>query len=189
MLTKSQLSIAALALCLGKNPVLPASASQIAIQKAYKDWKTSQLRTGNYLADSQCNLQGIRELMKSGRNFSGMGFGTAGFSYGDINKDGIEDALVTFNPQQCDGGNALMNAQTTVLILSANNGSRYIINDKKLENLKGLPDGMWARFERVTRSGNIAGTALGYRNSDPRCCPSLKADFTYAYPSSRINLN
>ena len=188
MLTKPQLSIAALALCLGANPGLPASANQIAIQKAYKDWKTSQLRAGNYVADSQCNLQGVRELMQSGRRI-GSGFGTAGFSYGDINKDGKEDALITFNPQQCDGGNALMNAQTTVLILSANNGSRYIVDDKKLENLKGLPDGMWARFEKFTRSGNITGTAFGYRNSDPRCCPSLKADFTYTYPSSRINLN
>jgi hypothetical protein len=182
-----QVVAATLALSLGANLVQPAYANQLAIQNTYKEWKASQLRARNYLADSQCNLQGVIEQMKSGRSVN-QGFGTAGFSYGDINRDGTEDALVTFNPWQCDGGNALMNAQTAVLILSASDGPRYFVDDTRLENIKGLPNGMWAVFERVTSSGKITGTAYGYSDADARCCPSLKAGFTYTYPSSKLNI-
>jgi len=182
-----QTLVAALAISLGANLAQPASANQLAIQNAYKGWKTAQLRAGNYLAKSQCNLQSVRELMKSGRSVN-KGFGTAGFSYGDINRDGIEDALVTFNPWQCDGGNGLMNVQTAVLVLSASNGSRYFVEDTRLDNIKGLPNGMWTSFERVTSSGKITGTAYGYSYGDARCCPSLKADFSYTYPSRKLNI-
>jgi len=133
-------------------------------------------------------LQSVRELIKSGGRVTLQGFGTAAFSYGDINRDGAEDALVVFNPLQCDGGNALMNAQKAVLVLSASNGSRYFVDDTRLENIKGLPDGMWAFFERVTSSGKITGTAYGYSGADARCCPSLKAGFLYTYPSSKLNI-
>ena len=82
-----------------------------------------------------------------------------------------------------------MNAQKAVLILSANNGSRYFFDDKKLENLNGLPSEMWARFERVKSNGSITGTAYGYRDADARCCPSRQAAFTYTYPNRKLRIN
>ena len=188
MANKAQTLVAALAISLGSSLAQPASANQLAIQNAYKDWKISQLKAGNYLADSECNLQSVVELMETGRRLN-QGFGTAKFSYGDINRDGIEDAMVAFNPRQCDGGNALMNAQTAILILSVNNGSRYIVDDKKLENIKGLPSDMWTLFERVKSNGSITGTAYGYRDTDARCCPSRQAAFTYTYPNSKMRIN
>lgn len=188
MTIKVHTFVGALAISLGVNLAQPASANQLAIQNAYIEWTASQLRAGNYLADSECNLQRVVERMKSGRN-GNQGFGTAAFSYGDINRDGVEDALVVFNPRQCDGGNALRNAQTAVLILSANNGSRYFYDEKRLENLKGLPNNMWAKFKRVKSNGDITGTAYGYRDADGRCCPSLQAAFTYTYQNNKLRIN
>jgi len=188
MTIKLQTLVAALAISLGATLAQPASANQLAIQNAYKEWKASQLRAGNYLAASQCNLQSVVELMKSGRRIN-KGFGTAAFSYGDINRDGAEDALVVFNPHQCDGGNALMNAQVAILILSADKGSRYFYDDKRLENLKGIPNEMWAIFERVRSNGDITGIAYGYRDTDPRCCPSLQTAFTYTYRNNKMRMN
>lgn len=188
MTIKVQTVVGALAISLGVSLVQPASANQLAIQNAYKEWKASQLGAGKYLADSQCNLQSVQELIKSGRDVN-QRFGTAAFSYGDINRDGLEDALVVFNQRQCDGGNALMNAQTALLILSADNGSRYLVDDKRLENLKGLPNDMWARFKRVKSNGDITGTAYGYRDADARCCPSLQAAFTYTYQNNKLRIN
>lgn len=177
---------ATLTIFLGGNFLQSASANQLAIQNAYKEWKASQLRAGKYLESSQCNMQSFLNLVKAGRRVASHGFGTAAFSYGDINRDGTEDALVVFNPQQCDGGNASMNMQTAILILSANNGSHYIVDDKKLEHIKGAPTDMWTKFERVKSDGRIAGTAYGYRRTDPRCCPSRQAAFTYAYPNNKL---
>lgn len=117
---------------------------------------------------------------------AGHGFGTAAFSYGDINRDGTEDALVVFNPEQCDGGNASMNIQIAVLILSANNGSNYIVDHKKLEHIKGVPTDMWTTFQRVKSDGKIVGTAYGYKPTDGRCCPSRHATFTYTYPNNKL---
>jgi len=185
MTIRLQTLLAAVAVSLGANLAQPASANQLAIQNAYKEWKTSQLRAGNYLAASQCNLQSVVELIKSGKRIN-KGFGTAAFSYGDINRDGAEDALVVFNPLQCDGGNALMNAQTAILILSADKGSRYFYDDKRLENLKGIPNEMWTIFKRVRSNGDITGIAEGYRDTDPRCCPSLQASFTYTYKNNKV---
>ena len=99
MANKAQTLVAALAISLGSSLAQPASANQLAIQNAYKDWKISQLKAGNYLADSECNLQSVVELMETGRRLN-QGFGTAKFSYGDINRDGIEDAMVAFNAEK-----------------------------------------------------------------------------------------
>ncbi len=185
---KIQALVATLTVSLGVNLSHPALANQLAIQNAYRGWKASQLKAGNYLADSDCNMQRVAELIKAGRRTI-QGFGTAAFSYGDINQDGIEDALVIFNPRQCDGGNALMNAQTAVLILSSINDTRYFVDDKRLESLKGLPNDMWAIFERVKGNGAISGTAYGYRDKDARCCPSIQAAFTYTYPTNKLRIN
>jgi len=174
---------------LGAIFVQPVSAHQVEIINSYKDWKSSQLKAGNYLPDSDCNIQGVRERIQTGRRVVNQGFGTAAFSYGDINRDGRQDALVVFNPRQCDGGNALMNSQTAIVILSNNGSSPYLIEDKKLENLNGLPTGMWKIFESVKESGTITGTAYGYTNKDARCCPSIKRSFTYTYPGQSLKLN
>jgi len=177
------------AINLGVNIAQPASANQPAIINVYKDWKTSQLKARNYLPDSECNLQKVVELMQAGMLTASHGFGTAKFSYGDINRDGRQDALIVFNPRQCDGGNASMNSQTAVVILSIEGSSRYWVDDKKLENLNGLPSGMWKIFESVNGSGTISGRAYSYGDKDPRCCPSIQRTFTYIYPSQSLQLN
>jgi len=164
---------------------LPVFANQTAIHAAYRNWKISQLSKSNYLPDAECNLERARELVHIR---TAMGFGTAGFSYGDINGDGKVDALVEFNPRQCDGGNGLMNVQIAILILSSRNNSSYKVDDRRLDRLEGIPDNLNLHFEKVNGYGTITGTAYGYSYSDARCCPSIRKPFSYYYPANRLRL-
>ena len=160
------------------------------IISAYEDWKKQEINQGNYAAKQNCNPKSVYRSLQLNRlnGIAQIGFSKESLSFADINNDRRVDALILFKPKQCDGGNAFMNAQTALVVLSKEDKSAYTVDSEILSNLNGVPSGWWLTFEALQSNGIIIGTAQGYSERDARCCPSLSIAFEYKYPSQWIHL-
>lgn len=168
----------------------PDTRSREKIINTFTSWKMQQIRKGNYAQANKCNPSSIRESMQRGhgKDIAMIGFSKESLSFADINKDGRVDALALFKPKQCDGGNALMNSQSVLLVLSGEGNSPYTVDSETLSNLQGIPNGWWLIFNAAEDNGKITGSAMGYSATDARCCPSQSVEFSYEYPSKEILL-
>ncbi len=146
----------------------------------FEQWKTAQYNTGKYARPANCKTEIV---MKDGYKGPVAGIPTdMAVFYSDMNNDGKLDGLITFNPIQCDGGNALMNAQARVLVVSK--GATWVTDDKYIENIEAKKDG-WLIVTGVS-GGTISGTYYAYGADDPRCCPSIKKPFTIDYKTKKL---
>ena len=135
----------------------------------FEQWKAIQYKKGTYETEKRCNIDSVSKESYKG---SGMGIPKdINIFFTDINHDNKLDALFTFNPDQCDGGNALMNAQIRVLILS--NGSTYITDDNFIDKIESKLKKGWLNIERVN-DRTFYGTYYEYKDTDGRCCPSVR---------------
>lgn len=144
----------------------------IKIFTKYEEWKSLQYKTGEYLTEKDCNLT------KEG------GWGIPRdiqVSYSDINGDNKIDGLITFSPDMCGGGNATMNVQIQVLILSK--GTDYFVDDKFFNKIEEKYGG--GIIESVS-DGVFFGTQYEYGENDGRCCPSIKKPFIIDYKTKKL---
>ena len=148
----------------------------------YEQWKAAQYKAGNYATPGNCKMEIV---IKEGYKGPVAGIPKdISIHYSDINGDKKLDALVSFNPVQCDGGNAMMNVRSTVLILSK--GTIWITDDKYMENIESKKDG-WLSVNGVL-GGTIFGTYYEYKEDDGRCCPSIKKQFSIDYKTRKLEL-
>lgn len=153
------------------------------IQK-FKQWKALQYKAGKYATEKACNPDSVLK-----EDYAGAEMGIPqdiSVDYCDLNIDNRLDALITFNPQQCDGGNALMNAQSRVLILSK--GTGYVVDDSMVDKIEEKLKKGWLIIESASY-GSLYGTYYEYRESDGRCCPSIKRPFTIDYKTRKLTYN
>jgi hypothetical protein len=116
------------------------------------------------------------------------------FQYGDLNGDGKSDGLITFHPQQCDGGNAMAWSQEQVLVVSEKD--RYKVFDNffdssfqnSLEKLSDQGIENYIFYIDSFTSKKLFGTVFMFSDTDGHCCPSLRRSFTVAYPSKDITM-
>ena len=142
------------------------------ISEIFNQWKISQLSTGKFATENACNPD---SALKDSSNSPMMGIPKeVKFIYSDINQDGILDGLALFEPEQCDGGNALMSAQFRVLILSGANG--YKIDDTLIGNVERHLKKGFLIIERAW-GGVIYGRFIDYKADDGRCCPEHSAGY------------
>ncbi len=154
--------------------------NQIVIKFEY--WKAQQFKSGKFATDKNCIPDTVAK-----KNYKGPDMGIPkdlDISFTDINRDGIIDGLVTFHPDQCDGGNALMNAQISVLILSTKKG--YTIDDTFMDKITEGYTG-WFIIEKATESV-LFGTYYNYKNGDGRCCPGIRKPFELNYLTGKLTL-
>ncbi len=103
--------------------------------------------------------------------------------YTDINLDEKIDALIMFYPIQCDGGNASMNWQMRMLVLSGKSG--YDIDDGFVEKFEEAAGKGW--FIMSGAEGMyLYGTYYEYGDDDGRCCPSIAKDFYINYKTGEF---
>lgn len=153
------------------------------ILSRYEQWKAAQYRAGNYATPGNCKMSIVT---KDGYKGPAAGIPKdISIHYSDINGDGKWDALITFRPVQCDGGNAMMNAQSSLLILSKAAG--WTTDDKYISNIEGKKDG-WFSVSGVAE-GTIYGTYYEYAPDDGRCCPSIKKSFTIDYKTKELTID
>lgn len=98
------------------------------IRKIFSDWQVKEIKAHHFWAKDSCNWAYIDKYLSNGAVYNdrwkgddGLGFPDSSeikFSFADINQDGHLDGLVTFTPEQCDGGNGAMWVQFKILIVS-----------------------------------------------------------------------
>ena len=177
-LTISFISVILTFSCIG---VQAQSTGYTQIMTRFEQWKTAQYKSGQYATEKNCNPATV---LKEGYAGPEMGIPKdLHVSFTDINGDGKMDGLVLFGPVQCDGGNASMNAQVSVLILSG--GTGYSADDSFIDKIEtGLGSG-WLRIESAL-DGIIYGTFHDYTDEDPRCCPSISRAFMINFKTKKL---
>jgi hypothetical protein len=169
-------------LLLPSNELLAQSKNEyILILNKFEQWKSMQFKKGVYATENKCNPDTV---IKKGYHGPTIGIpNDIDISFTDINNDNKLDAIITFNPDQCDGGNALMNAQIRVLILSSK--AAYTTDDTYIDKIEsGLKKG-WLNIEKATY-GTFFGTYYEYKEADGRCCPSIRRPFTIDYKTNKL---
>jgi len=159
-------------------------ADYFKIINKFEQWKSYQYKTGKFATDNKCVSDTVS---KEGYKGSDMGIPKdIDISFTDINNDKKLDALITFHPNQCDGGNALMNAQTQILILSKD--SSYFIDDTYISKIERQFKKGWLSIERASY-GVIYGTYYEYKSDDGRCCPSIHRAFLIDYLTKKLTFD
>ena len=147
----------------------------------FEQWKKEQYKNGAYETENRCNLDSVSKI-----DYKGPDVGIPkdlNIYFTDINNDSRLDALVAFHPDQCDHGNALMNAQVRLLILS--HGENYTVDQSFIDKIeKDIKKG-WLNIESVT-DGTFYGTYYQYKENDGRCCPSIKRPIQIDYKSGKL---
>ena len=152
------------------------------ILNRYEQWKALQYKTGTYVTPANCKPE---VMLKDGYKGPESGIPKdISIHYTDLNADGKMDALISFNPIQCDGGNSMMNLQSRVLILSK--GTTWIADDKFVEAIETKHPGGWFWIEGAM-NGSIFGTYYEHAVDDPRCCPSIKKPFSIDFTTKKID--
>ncbi|MGB4776025.1 MAG: hypothetical protein WBP45_12680 [Daejeonella sp.] len=157
-------------------------SEHVQIIEKFEQWKIIQFNKRTYIPGQDCNpaiavkkgYDGtIRGIPKNLEVF-----------FTDINSDKKVDALITFRPEQCDGGNALMNTQSRVLILSK--GEDYVIDDTSIDNIEDVfKAGSWLIIEGAAE-GAFYGAYYEYKDTDGHCCPSIKRPFSVDFKTKMM---
>jgi len=152
------------------------------IISAFNSWKVRQFKSGTYANEKNCNPD---TMLRKDYHGPEMGIPKEiNIFFCDLNNDNIIDALITFFVDQCDGGNALMNVQTKLLVLSK--GTTYHVDDTYFTKIENVLKSGWITIENASY-GTISGTVRDYKDSDGRCCPSISKPFTLTYPNTKPN--
>lgn len=105
------------------------------------------------------------------------------FSYADLNNDGKVDQMVTFNPEQCAGGNGSMWLQIKVFTISeVNNYISFSSLDKTLFGHEGI----W-HYDSIA-TNKVYGTYYEFLEEDGSCCPSIQYLFEVDYKTGKTRI-
>jgi hypothetical protein len=152
-----------------------------AIMLQFEHWKADQYLEGIYATEDDCSFDSV-----SKEDYKGPTMGIPDdldISYTDINGDSKLDAIIVFNPVQCDGGNALMNVQIRVLVLSGK--AFYTVDDVYFKKIESRLDKGWLIIDKAVE-GSFYGTYFEYRESDGRCCPSIRRPVLIEYKTQKL---
>ncbi len=151
------------------------------LNNAFENWKQEQIANGQFLSSNDCRP----DFVISNDSIQDFGFPEEiEFHYADINSDDQLDALITFIPQQCDGGNGSMWTQFQLLILS--NGSGYLINDRFFDNVGKKLDGFYHLDSAL--ANEFQGTYYEFKEGDGRCCPSTNTRMTIKFDTKELKI-
>lgn len=148
--------------------------AKVDFQGIFEDWKEEAYKKGDYTRPEKCNIaSGDIEGSGIPDREEIMSF------HLDYNNDGFKDCIYTFQPQQCDGGNAGMWAQSVVLILS-DKSQNYTAKQLDLyPKTEGGIVQIWG-----VKGNAMTGTYIKFADTDPRCCPSIEKEITISYPNN-----
>jgi hypothetical protein len=168
-----------------KNLIDPKTITDI--KNAFENWTKYEIEKGNFFATDSCNRDYY--VMKDSLGLEST-FGLSVpddtseiyYHYTDLNSDNKKDALITFTPYQCDGGNATMWVQYQLLVLSQ--GDKYLVTDNYFERFKTEP-GFFHLDSIGTKT--VFGTYFEFTNNDGRCCPSIKRPIKIDLEKNELN--
>lgn len=127
-----------------KRIVIKEKPSIPGLEDFIEEWKRDLLINDNFVVPNACNNENA--LLHEGILLSFPN--NLNTSYGDMNRDGKIDALVTFTPTQCDRGNATRNFQYALIVISR--GGVY----KTIETTPSLSLGLGDPFYKLHKANN-----------------------------------
>ena len=139
------------------------------IISAFENWKNIQISLGNYQDKNNKLGQGFPDEIQ--------------VFYTDLNQDENVDAVISFNPILLGGGNALMNIQEKLMIVSKN--ENYEVDDTTLSNLeRRLKTGLI----HISNASNsvISGDYFDYKKNDGLCFPSIHKQVEIKIKSGKV---
>jgi hypothetical protein len=144
------------------------------IKASFRSWTNAEIENGHFFAQDSCNTHYY--VVKDSLEIESK-FGLSvpedstwiNYYFAYLNSDDVLDALITFRPYQCDGGNASMWRQYQLLVLSE--GDKYKLIDNYFDQFKVGPG-----FFHLDSASYIAvyGTCFEFLDNDSRCCPSIQ---------------
>lgn len=99
------------------------------------------------------------------------------FAYGDIDKDGDQDAIVHIGFRD-SVGNHITTASSKLVVFSNNNGQFSFTTD--------IDPGMAVSKTLSFKNGKIFITTIDWTADDPSCCPSIKNQLAYNLQGNRL---
>lgn len=147
-------------------------------------WRKSKIENKAYIHPDSCQLQYIINNQINSLETFGLPE-KVNISWGDLNLDGTEDALIIFHPMQCDGGNGSMKFQYALLIIS-NENEYYFLEHYPSTNL-GM-GGYYYYYNSIEKNG-INASYYEYKNEDSRCCPSIRKEHFLEFKEGHLYLN
>lgn len=155
------------------------------VQAAFSDWQKAQIESpdGEFVAKENCNL----DYVINTEGTAMLGFPEEiNFYYADVNDDGRTDALITFSPDQCDGGNAMAWTQYKILVTSDDNND-YSVNESSLDvATASLVKGPY--FLDSLSGTNAYGRYYEFLDGDARCCPSISGAMIIDLKTMKVDM-
>jgi hypothetical protein len=154
------------------------------VKAVFKIWKQQQIRAGKWIANKNCNWKYIDTNNIDALNVLSFPKEVS-WDFGDLNLDRKIDGLVMIHPWQCDGGNASMNFQFSLLILSKEKG--YYVLEKWASANLGF-GGNYYHYSSI-ENGSIAASYYEYKEEDARCCPSIHKRVYLEFKNDKLYFN
>jgi hypothetical protein len=154
------------------------------IKSVFEQWKQEQIAAGKWIAIENCNWKYVDTNKIDALNVLSIP-NEISWDFGDLNLDNKMDGLFMIHPWQCDGGNAAMNFQFSVLILSKE-GAYYVLEKWAAANL-----GFGGNYYHYTgiENGGIKADYYEYKEADGRCCPSIHKTTYLQFENDKLYLN
>lgn len=160
----------------------PVEDSAAVFQAEYEKWYAGVTVSGEFCTEDKC-AEAYVAFEEEGEWESDCFIGLPErpeYLLGELNGDGLPDAVAVADWMQCDGGNALHAAETWLVFLSQSDGN-YITIDAP-DALESMDIG--GIYE--INGGTMMAMGLAYHDDDPRCCPSISWEVEYRVVDGKV---
>lgn len=170
------------------------------IDSAFKIWKTNEIKAGRmqvkcatYASEA---FHSFIEVAHDNDNRWAYAK-TLKKLYMDFNEDGVKDALLVYEREDCEYGNGYVgDSQVPIIFISKNDyyekEENIVSNMKKAINTKALnirsPTVAYVEVDSI-KNKNIIGFYYDWKEEDPSGQPSIKRSFIFNYKTNIIIVN
>jgi hypothetical protein len=171
--------------CKQVSPSGKDQTEQSKIKSCFNTWVSNEIAAGRYWAMDSCNVEYFKKYKNTSRVDHAVGIPDSSkirFSFSDVNKDGVLDGLVTFNPVFCDCRERNGWTQYQFLVLSLKNS--FAVNDTFFSSIGNTLKG----FYQLSGIENEKFTGIYYEfhEGEVQCCPTIERPIAISYKTREL---
>ncbi len=171
--------------CSRVNPAGKDLTEQSKIKTFFNTWVSKETAAGRYWAMDSCNVAFFKKYKSESHVDHAVEIPDSSkisFSFSDVNKDGVLDGLVTFNPVFCDCTEGNSWTQYQFLVLSIKNS--FAVNDTFFTSIGNTLKG----FYQLTGIENEKFTGIYYEfhEGEAHCCPAVERPIAISYQTREL---
>jgi hypothetical protein len=151
------------------------------IKQVFNDWKNNEIKNGHFINHDSCNWEYVSKLKINELQDIWSIPSELNYSFADLNNDSIIDGLISFCPDQCDGGSGSVWFRYQILIVSYK--TKYDLSCFLSEGLSNQIGKSKEGFRFIDSIANneIWGTYYEFKEGDAFCCPSIVKRYNEKY--------